>query len=249
LRRRPTDDEDGAAWQPTGAVLHVIGCRHTGPRFREGGLRVARRVPDGEQIATLVSIEHLLAHDVVLGEAPLHRVPVGDALTLVVDVGLHDEPLAGLELRGAVGTRLDHGQRHFMPHDHRLLLHVAARQARMVGASGNNLCVGKADAHGVMPDEDFIRPGLGHVDLDGLAVPPEVLDPGAIQRPQPVLGRARFLCTPVPGQFRIGVQPLIGHRCCSFVPARRARSATQSSVADGGTPRPAACECGAHSLH
>ncbi len=180
---RAANDGDGAAGLDRAAGLHAVGADDARPRLREGGLGVADALGDRDEVAAVITLEDGLRDLHELLEAAVEGVAEREALAVVVDIGLHDEAVADGELALAVGADLHDRQRDLMAEDDRIVLEVAAGDARVLRAEAQHLDIGEAQAAGVHAGEQFIGRDLGHRPLHGLAVLAEVLEAGAIERP------------------------------------------------------------------
>jgi hypothetical protein len=146
-----------------------------------------------------------------LREATLQDVAVGQAHALVIDVGLDDETLAGLVAILEVVADPQHGEGDFVAQHHWIGLHVAAAQAGVSLPGLDDLGIGEAQAHRVVPHQQLVRPASGRGHLDRLFVAPQVLQAGAVERPEPVARRERGITAAVRRQFRIRVQGIAVH--------------------------------------
>ncbi len=114
----------------------------------------------------------------------MQRVAEGEALAVVVDIGLHDEAVADGELALALGADLHDRQRNLVAEDDGIIPEVATGDARVLRAKAQDLDIGEAEAAGVHAGQQLIRCDLGHRPLNRLAVLAEVLEAGAVERPR-----------------------------------------------------------------
>ena len=183
------DDPHGAAGLGLESATLGVGRHHAAPRLERGGLGVPHRVGDRQQARAVVGVEHLGAHEVVLDEAAGDGVAVGRALPVLVDVGLHGQPLAGVVAVLEVRADLDDGEAHLVPEPGGIGGQVAVVELRVAAALAHDLHVREAQSHAVDAHQHVVGIGSGHRHQLGLVVLAHVVLARAPQVPGPALLR------------------------------------------------------------
>ncbi len=185
----PADDPHGPAGLGLQAATLGVGRHHATPRLQRGGLGVPHRVGDGQQAGAVVGVEHLRAHQVVLDQPAGDGVAVGRALPVLVDVGLHGQPLTGVVAVLEVLADLDDREADLVPQPGGLLAQVAVVELRVAAARAEDLHVGEAETHAVDAHQHLVGIGLGDGHQLGLVILAHVLVARAVDVPGPALAR------------------------------------------------------------
>ena len=201
---RPADDPGRAARLQASAIHQLIRGGDAGPRLGERGLGVASLRLDREHAVAVVAAQGALVNQAIFREAALDHVAVGRAHAILLDVGLDDQPVAGLVLLAQLLTDRHHRHRDLVAQHHRLLADVT-EDARVLLAQLNHFDVGKTEAAGIVADQDLIRTDGGQRCRDRRAVNAQVLQAGPVERPNAIRSRGRSGYDAISGQ-------LVGHR-------------------------------------
>ncbi len=182
-RSGPTNHPERAAVEEGRPMRGAVAGDHARPRLGERRLGIAGLRLHRQQIAALIAIDHLLGDDAKLLKGTRKLVAVGHIRALIVDIRLNDEAVARLELPAAVLTDGNHRHRGFVPEDHRVALHIAPQDARVLVPLHQNLDIAEAEAGGIHAHQQFIGPRLRHTHLDRLPLVAQVFQARSVQRP------------------------------------------------------------------
>ena len=185
----PTDDPHDPAGPGFEAASLGVGSHHATPWLQRGGLGVPHRVRQGQQAGTVVGVEHLRAHQVVLDQSAGNGVAVGRALAVLIDVGLYGESLAGVIPVLEVLPDLDDREAGLVPQPGGLLGQVAVVELRVAATRAEDLHVGETEPHAVDADQHLVGIRFGDGQQFGLIILAHVLFACAIDVPGPVLVR------------------------------------------------------------
>ena len=194
------NDPRRAAWLEHGAIGQAIGRGDAGPRLGQRALHVAGAGLDGEEVVAAVAGQHPLVDDIVQRQAALDLVAVGVAHAVHEHIGLDGEAVADVILLAQVFAHADHGHGDFVAQRDRVGAHVAV-DARVLLAQSDDFDVGEAQPAGVVAHQQLARPVGGHGYVDGLLVQPQVVEAGAVQRPEAVALRQRRIGAAEVGEF------------------------------------------------
>ena len=175
LVSRPADDPHRPARLGLQAATLGVGGHHAPPRLQRGRLGVPHRVGKGQQAGTVVGVEHLGAHQVVLDQTAGDGVAVRRAPAVLVDVGLHSQPLAGVVPVLQLVADLDDGEAHLVPEPGGLRGQVAVVELRVAAALAHDLHVREAEAHAVDTHQHLVGIGRGYGQQLGAVVLAHVL--------------------------------------------------------------------------
>ncbi|WP_242637683.1 hypothetical protein [Desulfobacter hydrogenophilus] len=97
ISRLTRDPHDAAGFGLQTAALG-IGRQYTAPRLQEGGFGIPHAFADGQQTRALVGVKYFRADQVVLDQPSGNGIAVGRAFTILIDIGLYGQSLAGVVL-------------------------------------------------------------------------------------------------------------------------------------------------------
>jgi len=144
-----------------------------------------------------IMIARKIGDDPVLRERSRHRIAVGDADSLVEDVGLHDEAVPDFVLLAAVLAYGDDRQCGLVRGDDRVVGQIAAVQAGVVAAQFDYLGIGEAQTSRVNPSQQLVSAWRADLCILWRSVFAQCLQADAIEVPHDLLFGQLLLARPI----------------------------------------------------